>query len=85
MTVEKMAVLMQIRITLLTDRACESESDVDHLYFVADAEKSLIELWESESESEYETEIYLVGGVEKSLIEQEQEKVKVTIITWLGV
>ena len=42
-TMEKMAVLVQIRITLLTDRACESESDVDHLYFVGDVEKSLIE------------------------------------------
>ena len=42
-TMEKMAVLVQIRIALLTDRASESESDVDHLYFVGDVEKSLIE------------------------------------------
>ena len=38
-TMEKMDVLVQIRIALLTDRASESESDVDHLYFVGDVEK----------------------------------------------
>ena len=34
---------MQIRIALLTDRACESENDVDHIDLVADVKKSLIE------------------------------------------
>ena len=74
-TMEKMAVLVQIRIALLTDRASESESDVDHLYFVGDVEKSN-RMWKCDLvfyvwgvKVIINLKVYFVGGVEKSLIE----------------